>query len=914
MGTDPTPASQALYRFGLFTLDPATGTLTRRGLRIKLQEQPFRFLVLMLEKRGTVVSRAAIRERLWPGNTFVDFDKSLGVAVLKVREALEDDASNPRFVETIPRQGYRFIAPVEVVASAVVQQPALKAASNPSGAVAPGSLSSKAISAGKAVSVPLGSPPAWHWVGGIAVAICMFGFLIFGLFRIQSNRSAASLTKPLMQTSPVVMRPRRSVAVLGFRSLPQMPQSGWLSVAFSEMLNTELAAGGRLRMISGEDVARVKREISLTPETTLSKSTLQHLRSNLGADVVVLGSYTLLPPNKNKRRIRLDVRMQDTALGETLKEDAFTGDEDHLFDLASRAGVQLREELSPESGRTPAIKDLSASVPSNQLALQLYSEGRARLYDFDFIAARNFLERATAADPNYPLAHAALAEAWSRLGHAAEAQAEAKQALNHSQGLSREEALLVRGQYQETLSDWDGAADTYQTLFATFPDSVDYGLRLASVQRKTDQAAALRTLAALRKLPSSNGGDPRIDLMEASAWVNRDLAKSRAAAHRAVEKASAQGATLTVARGLGMLCQTDASISTNAEQSIRECNTARASYVGAGDLNNAARTLNDLAGNYYLRGDLTRAESSWREALTEFRAVGDAEGIGAACNNLGGTLLTQGDLDGARRLLQESITNAQAIGDKDGLSRSLADLGDISIQRGDLHAAQIFYQRSTAVASAINDTSAAAFGMAGMGDVLVEQADLAAAESFYNRAIQLRTEVGEKQAIAETNIQLARLAIEQGRAPDVTDRLRKIQQQSHLEHQDDDELTAGLMLTLALIAQSKVEEAKTEIAGLRTLADATQNRLLSLRFAYTLALVQAKGGDLRTSRSGLMQVLTQTEAHGFGLFKQEVLIALAKLEMQSRRDPSSSARLAFLQKGAQKKGLFLLARNASPTY
>jgi DNA-binding winged helix-turn-helix (wHTH) protein/tetratricopeptide (TPR) repeat protein len=914
MGTDPTPASQALYRFGLFTLDPATGTLTRRGLRIKLQEQPFRFLVLMLEKQGTVVSRVAIRERLWPGNTFVDFDKSLGVAVLKVREALEDDASNPRFVETIPRQGYRFIAPVEVVASAVVQQPALEADSNQSRNVVPGFLNSETIAASKAVSVPPASLPVWHWVLGFVVAICMFGFSFFGLFRIQFGRGAASLTKPLTQTAPVVVRPRRSVAVLGFRSLPQMPQSGWLSIAFSEMLNTELAAGGRLRMISSEDVARVKREISLTPETTLSKSTLQHLRSNLGADVVVLGSYTLLPSNKSKRRIRLDVRMQDTALGETLREEAFTGDEDHLFDLASRAGVQLREELSPESGPTPAIEGLRASVPSNQLALQLYSEGRARLYAFDFIGARKFLQRATAADPDYPLAHSALSEAWSRLGYTAEAHAEAKQALNHSHALSPEEALLVRGQYQETMSDWDGAADTYQSLFATFPDSVDYGLRLASVQLRTDQAAALLTLAALRKLPSSNGGDPRIDLMEASAWVNRDLAKGRAAARRAVEKASAQGATLTVARGLGILCQLDASSSISMEQSVRECNTARATAVGAGDLNNAARTLNDLAANYYLRGDIPRAESSWREALAEFRAVGDAEGIGAACNNLGATLLTEGDLDGARSLLQESITNAESIGDKDGVSRSLADLGDISIQRGDLHAAQIFYQRSTAVASAINDTSAAAFGMAGMGDVLVEQADLAAAESFYNRAIQQRTEVGEKQAIEETNIQLARLAIEQGHAPDVTDGLRKIQQRSRLEHQEDDELTAGLMLTRALLAQSKAEDAKTEIAGLRTLADATQNRLLGLRFGYTLALVQSQTGDLRASRSGLMQVVTQAEAHGFGLFKQEVLIALAKLEMQSSRDPSSRARLAYLQKGTEKKGLFLLARNASPTY
>lgn len=170
MGTDPAPVSQGLYRFGLFTLDTVTGTLTRRGLRIKLQEQPFRFLVLMLEKRGTIVSRA-IRERLWPGNTFVDFDKSLSVAVLKVREALEDDAANPRFVETIPRQGYRFIAPVEVVQPAVAQQPAVEAASTQSKNVAPGFRNLEVIAGGEAVSVPPASPPIWLWVLGFVVAI-----------------------------------------------------------------------------------------------------------------------------------------------------------------------------------------------------------------------------------------------------------------------------------------------------------------------------------------------------------------------------------------------------------------------------------------------------------------------------------------------------------------------------------------------------------------------------------------------------------------------------------------------------------------------------------------------------------------------------------------------------------------------
>ena len=107
-------ASGVVYRFGLFSLDVSALCLTRNGIRIKLQDQPFQLLAFLLEKSGQVVTREELRQQLWPGNTFVDFDKSLGVAVLKVREALGDSAMNPTFLETLPRRGYRFIAPVTV--------------------------------------------------------------------------------------------------------------------------------------------------------------------------------------------------------------------------------------------------------------------------------------------------------------------------------------------------------------------------------------------------------------------------------------------------------------------------------------------------------------------------------------------------------------------------------------------------------------------------------------------------------------------------------------------------------------------------------------------------------------------------------------------------------------------------------
>ena len=101
------------YRFALFEADSRSGKLFKQGRQVRLQGQPFQLLMILLEDPGQVVTREEIRQRLWPGDTFVEFDKSLGVAVTKLRDALDDAAANPRFIETIPKRGYRFIAPIE---------------------------------------------------------------------------------------------------------------------------------------------------------------------------------------------------------------------------------------------------------------------------------------------------------------------------------------------------------------------------------------------------------------------------------------------------------------------------------------------------------------------------------------------------------------------------------------------------------------------------------------------------------------------------------------------------------------------------------------------------------------------------------------------------------------------------------
>ena len=102
------------YKFGLYEANIESGELFRNGQKIRLQEQPFQVLVAMLERPAEVVTREELRQRLWPSDTFVDFDHSLNTAINKLRDALGDGASNPRFIETLPRRGYRFLAPVQI--------------------------------------------------------------------------------------------------------------------------------------------------------------------------------------------------------------------------------------------------------------------------------------------------------------------------------------------------------------------------------------------------------------------------------------------------------------------------------------------------------------------------------------------------------------------------------------------------------------------------------------------------------------------------------------------------------------------------------------------------------------------------------------------------------------------------------
>ena len=193
------------------------------------------------------------------------------------------------------------------------------------------------------------------------------------------------------------------------------------------------------------DAAGAERGRAGPEEDRRGRAARGRLRTNPGADVVGLGSYTLLP-GKDENRIRLDSRAQDTAGGETIAEEALTGSEGKLFELAAQAGAELRQSLGVHSVSAEAISAARAALPSNQEAVRLYAEGRAKLWAFDFLGARDLLVKAVAADPKYPLTHSALSEAWWHLGYGSKARGEAQQAVDLSQQLPQEEQGLGGGQ------------------------------------------------------------------------------------------------------------------------------------------------------------------------------------------------------------------------------------------------------------------------------------------------------------------------------------------------------------------------------------------------------------------------------------------------------------------------------------
>ena len=587
----------------------------------------------------------------------------------------------------------------------------------------------------------------WRLVIGGALLVALAVGLAVVLWREPSPPAGPSPGAALPTIAP-----RRSIAVLGFKNVTGRADAVWLSTAFAEMLTTELAAGEALRTIPGENVARMKFELALADADMYAADTRGKIGSSLGTDLVVFGSDVTIGES-GSGTIRLDARLQDARDGATIALVSDTGAESDVLQMVSRTGQRLRERLNVEALPPAVTATVLASQPANLDGARLYAEGLARLRQFDALAARDRLERAVAADGRFPMAHAALALAWSTLGYDERAKASARKAFELSSGLSREERLSVEGAYRETAREWTTAIDIYQTLFRFFPDNLEYGLRLANAQVASGAAKdALATIAAIRT--PGRAADPRIDLAEAAAAETvSDFKRMRAAAEAAGQRGEALGARLLVARAR-LLEGTAALTLGEPERALTLYDQARATFDEAGDRGALARALNNQASVLTDHGDTARGIQIYGEALEIARAIGQQQLVARLLNNLAIMKRRAGDFAGSLALNREALAIRREIGDRANEAVSLNNIGNVLLDQGDLADAARHYEDAAVIHQAIGDRRGLARARNNAAVALKMQGAMARAYAANEEALAIRREIADpgSEAISLYNI------------------------------------------------------------------------------------------------------------------------------------------------------------------
>ncbi|HYU34019.1 MAG TPA: tetratricopeptide repeat-containing serine/threonine-protein kinase [Thermoanaerobaculia bacterium] len=664
----------------------------------------------------------------------------------------------------------------------------------------------------------------------VAVAVGAIRFLQWRARQMEPRQRLALLTEKVT--------PRPSVAVLGFKNLTGTPGTEWLSAGLAEMLSTELASGGKLRIVAGENVARAKVELRLGDSESLARDTLARLRTLLGTDAVVLGSYATVDGPAG-RTIRLDLRLQDTTRGETTARVAETASESELFALVGKAGERLRRELGAGAD---AGKVARVSLAASPEAARLYAEGIQKLRLFDPVGARDLLARAAAADPGNALAHSGLAASWAALGYDGKARAEAKAALDLAGGLPEEEKLLIQGRYYETVQDWGQAVEIYWNLFSLFPDNLDHGLRLAAAQTAAGRAEeALDTAQALRSLPAPTSQDPRIDLAEAAAAGARaDFKRQQAAAARASARGTAQGSPLLVAQSRLLECRALRNLG-QAEKALAACEEGRRLYADAGDRSGVAEALTHAANVLYDRGDLPGADGLYEQALATYRELGNRGGEAGALNNIAVVLKSQGNLSQARENYRQVLDICREIGSRSGEAFALNNLAGVLVRRGELEEAEKLFTQALAIRRELGDRGGEAYALDNLGVVLRQRGNLSEARARHEESLRIRREIGQKIG----------------------------------------EVASLNNLGTVLLEQGELEAARRNFQSSLALCRETGNRSASAYSFFGLGEVLARGGDLEEARKRHQAALSLREELGEKGTAAESRLALANLMLDS---------------------------------
>jgi len=383
------------YRFGVFEADRRTGELLKQGHRIKLRGRPFDILLLLLERRGDVVSREELREHLWAADTFVDFDHGLNAAVNRLREALGDSAENPRFLETLPKRGYRFIAPISVVArpDAVEDSPA--AAEMPSSDALAGSF--PMVSPPRAVAVPQSRWSRLQSTIPSRVILLLAAGALVGT--VLSAAVYLRLPSPLRPASS-----RITLAVLPFENFSSDPDQEFFSDGFTEEMIAEL---GKLDPDHLGIIARTTTKLYKD-----ARKDIGQIKHELGVDYVLEGSI-----RRAANRVRITAQLIQTSDMTHLWAESYDRDVADVLAIQSEVAMKISRSLTLalKRPRGEIGQTASSSFPAYELCLR----GRFFLDQATAEGARKAIEyfdRAIALDPEYAPAHAGLAHCYRLLG------------------------------------------------------------------------------------------------------------------------------------------------------------------------------------------------------------------------------------------------------------------------------------------------------------------------------------------------------------------------------------------------------------------------------------------------------------------------------------------------------------------
>ncbi|MEA2605081.1 MAG: eukaryotic-like serine/threonine-protein kinase [Acidobacteriota bacterium] len=781
------------------------------------------------------------------------------------------------------------------------------------------------------------------------LALVLWGLWTAGLPPFVRAPGVANAKGPATASRSAVATPARpAVAVLGFDNLAGRPDAGYLGTSLLQMLPTELARAERLRLVPVENVDRARADLGLSRSTSLSPATLARVRSYLGADLVIGGSYLVTAPGG---RTRFDLQVQDTRTGETVARVSESGTEEGFLTTLAVLGERLRGELGAGGLPQAEAKALRASLPSTLEAARLYSDGAAELRRFEPARARDLLRQAVAAEPGDPLPHLTLAAAWSDLGYQERARAEARTALDLSAPLRHEDRRAIEARWRELSSDWPAAIAIYRELWSYFPDNLEYALRLAAAQIPGGAPKdALATLAEARRLPPPQGADARIDLAEAAAGgALSDFARQAQAALAAERKGRTLGAQGWIAEarfqeGSAALARGEP------DAALAAFDEAARIYESQGDRGRLARVINSrgllleqrgdfagaaaaygrsqaiqhaignelgegvaensLAGLDIAQGRLEEARSRFERALATFRRLERKAGVANVLNNLGVVAQMKGDLATYEARLTEATAVYREIGDRGGEARTLTNRGALRFSRGDLDAAGQDFAAALAVYQAIGDRSSAAQTIQNQGAVLLRQGLPAEAERLFTQSLAVFRELKDKASEADNDLDLANAALDTGdaqRAEQRAGEARALFRQAGNPERESEALT---LVALCRLAAGRPQEAQEAIQGAAPVARRTENPRFRLLFAITEARVLAATGHPQEALRSLREAVRKAPEAGSFPLELEARLALGEVEILAGDPKAGRSRLAAVERDAGRQGFRILARKA----